>query len=92
MAQQQKNPYDFPILKYDHILECLEQLNITANLEELKHPSPPLVCSMMEQFVFRLMGESREDMRQPKFDAVSLIEFPDLHEESLPEFTFIHKW
>eukprot|EP00808_Paulinella_micropora_P024764 g871.t1 len=75
----------FPLLKPKDILGCLKQLEIPLTLAELKEPSPKKMQEVYEKFMDYLMGISKEELRQPQFQALHVFEFPELHENSLPE-------
>jgi hypothetical protein len=45
---------------------------------------PAHIRGVYEGLVDLLMGIKPEDVKQPRFDAIGYMEYPDLHEESLP--------
>eukprot|EP00457_Paulinella_chromatophora_P007034 gb/GEZN01007054.1/.p1 GENE.gb/GEZN01007054.1/~~gb/GEZN01007054.1/.p1 ORF type:complete len:439 (+),score=85.72 gb/GEZN01007054.1/:178-1494(+) len=75
----------FPLLKPKDIISCLKQLEIPVTMAELKEPSAKGMQKVYERFMDYLMGISKEELRQPQFSALHNLEFPELHEASLPE-------
>jgi len=83
-----KSRYSFPILKLADIAATLEQLQIPCSLEDLKNPNQQVVSVVFEMFITLLMEIPREEMRQPRFGALNTLEFPELHEDSVPNYLF----
>ena len=80
--------YSFPILKVNEILCCLNELSIGAVEDDLKKPQPLKVQMIYSQFIELLLNEKREDMAQPAFSGMQELEYPELHEESVPTIGF----
>ncbi|KAK9864138.1 hypothetical protein WJX84_002045 [Apatococcus fuscideae] len=62
------------------------EMPITA--AQVAKPTADLVRPIYETLVTNLTGLSREDLQQPVLAATDVLEFPELHEESIPAFAF----
>jgi kinetochore protein Nuf2 len=81
--------WSFPLLSFDDLVACLEELGITLTIDDLKKPQPELMKQLYASFVEAIFAAG-DDVVQPKFTGLQAIEFPELHEDSIPEFTFVH--
>lgn len=81
--------YSFPMLKDQEILECLHELQIQTSMDELKKPTQFKVQSIYQQFVEKLLNQKQEDMAQPSFSGMEELEYPELHEDSVPQIGFL---
>ena len=86
--EQRKASYSFPILSRDTILQCLQELQIPCTLDDLEKPKPPFVRMVFENLAEHCMGVTKEEMNQPKFQGLDALQFPELHETSVPQITF----
>ena len=84
--------YSFPILQNKEILLCLQELQMAATEEDLLKPTPVKVQTIYAQFIELLLGEKRDEMVQPAFKGIQELEFPELHEESVPTVSFLNAW
>ncbi len=84
--------YSFPILQNKEILLCLSELSIEATEDDLLNPTAGKVQMMYSQFIELLLNQRREDMLQPSFQGLDEIDFPELHEESVPTMGFLKAW
>jgi|TARA_B100000524_G_scaffold233545_1_gene124129 kinetochore protein Nuf2 len=84
--------YSFPLLKSGEILLCLHELQIASTEEDLQKPNPLKVQLIYSQFIELLLNQRREDMVQPAFSGIQELEFPELHEESVPTISFLNAW
>lgn len=50
-------------------------------------PSPDFVRSIYETFVELCMGITREEMNQPQFSGLHVLNYAELHENSIPQLT-----
>ncbi|KAI8848697.1 Nuf2 family-domain-containing protein [Chytridium lagenaria] len=75
--------FSFPNLKPSEILTCMSDLQIPMSMEDLEKPSTQRVLSVFELFTDILMGVSRDQFSQPNFAAMEILEYPDLHQESI---------
>ncbi|KAG2444243.1 hypothetical protein HXX76_001000 [Chlamydomonas incerta] len=81
--------FSFPTnLSTEEIQQCLADLQIYLDVSQLTKPSYEGVRPYFEQAVIALAGVSREELMQPKFSALSVFEFPELHDESIPTTNF----
>lgn len=76
----------FPILKINEIVACLKELDLAVTPEDIQNPQPAIARAVYEHLAKALMGVTREELRQPKFGALDQLQFPQLHEDSIPEF------
>lgn len=83
-ANQQQ--YFFPKLPTSEILKCLSELGITISKEELLHPDQhkEAIKRLFEYLVEICLGVGREELGQPAFAGLQSINYPELHEESIP--------
>lgn len=78
----------FPVLRPYEIVGCLADLGITVTEQDLLKPTPVMMKSIYMQLLERLACISKEEIEQPVFGAMHVLEFPELHEESIPELAF----
>ena len=78
----------FPVLKPYEIVGCLSDLGISVTEQDLLKPSPALMKSIYMQLLERLACIMKEEIEQPVFGAMHVLEYPELHEESIPELAF----
>lgn len=84
--------FSFPLLKNGEILLCLNELQIASTEEDLLKPNPLKVQLIYSQFIELLLNQKREDMVQPAFSGIQELEYPELHEESVPTISFLNAW
>ncbi|EOD35971.1 hypothetical protein EMIHUDRAFT_362808 [Emiliania huxleyi CCMP1516] len=85
-----KQPKDaFPLLKSAEILQCLNELGIASSEDDLLHPTGLKVQHIYASFNELLLHRKREDMAQPDFEGLQELEFPELHEQSVPMIGFL---
>ncbi|KAJ3111653.1 kinetochore-associated Ndc80 complex subunit nuf2 [Phlyctochytrium bullatum] len=58
------------------------------SMEDLEKPSTARVLAILEQFTEILMGVTRDQYSQLNFSAMEILEFPDLHQESIVLMAF----
>ncbi|KAK9821512.1 hypothetical protein WJX74_005779 [Apatococcus lobatus] len=80
--------FSFPILSDAELLPCLREMEMPVAAAQLAKPSAEFVRPIYETLVTNLTGLSREDLQQPVLAATDVLEFPELHEESIPAFAF----
>ncbi|KXZ46401.1 hypothetical protein GPECTOR_44g76 [Gonium pectorale] len=81
--------FSFPTnLSTDEIQQCLADLQIYLDVNQLTKPTYEAVRPYYEQAVIALTGISREELMQPRFSALSVFEYPELHDESIPTTNF----
>lgn len=82
----------FPLLKNQEILQCLNELGIQSTDDDLVNPTSLKVQHIFASFNELLLHRKREDMSQPDFEGLQELEFPELHEQSVPMIGFITAW
>lgn len=82
-----RHTYSFPNLKIHDIMLCLKELGISMSEDELSCPekNKDVVLHMLEQLTEICTGTTREEMNQPAFSGLSVLEYPELHEDSVPQ-------
>lgn len=82
--------YSFPLLKATAIIECLQDLRIPISQETLENPAKNReeVIRVLEKLVEATSGITREAMSLPAFSPFEVIQYKQLHEESIPELAF----
>jgi kinetochore protein Nuf2 len=82
-----RQAYSFPILKADEISKCLSELGITITQEEITSPDKNRDSTrrILELLTEVCTGVSRDEMAQPAFVGLSVLNFPELHEDSIPQ-------
>lgn len=81
--------YSFPLLPMREIKDTLAELKIVVTEEELKEPAGWKIKGIYEQLIELLLAQWREDMVQPAFAGMDELEFPELHEDSVPMMAFL---
>jgi kinetochore protein Nuf2 len=84
--------YSYPLLQSDEILTVLRELTIDATSDDLINPTPQKVHVVFSQLVELLLNQKQEDTAQPQFSGIDMLEYPELHEESVPAIGFISAW
>ncbi|KAK9816471.1 hypothetical protein WJX72_000700 [[Myrmecia] bisecta] len=80
--------YSFPILSDQELLPCLKEMELPCSAAQLAKPTYEVVRPLYESMVTTLMGITREELQQPVFQAIVALEFPELHDESIPAVAF----
>ncbi|KAI9144568.1 Nuf2 family-domain-containing protein [Paraphysoderma sedebokerense] len=83
-----KKAYSFPQLKPAEIIQCMNDLSIPVTEEDLNKPTPARIQVIYETFLEAFMGITREHLEQPNFQVMEVVEFPDIHMESVVLFNF----
>jgi len=81
--------YSYPLLHSEEILTVLRELTIDATTDDLLNPTPQKVHVVFSQLVELLLNQKQEDTAQPQFKGIDMLEYPELHEESVPAMGFI---
>jgi kinetochore protein Nuf2 len=81
----------FPKLKWSEISKCLNELGISISKDELTHPEEhkDSIRRMLEYLAELCTGTSREEWSQPGFAGLNAINYPELHEDSIPHLNSI---
>lgn len=88
VQRQEQQSFSFPLLTADEILLCLKELQVPLQAKDLEKPSAATVRAVYETLCETCIGVSREELNTPVDDALAGLEFPELHEESIPQLTF----
>eukprot|EP00899_Mesostigma_viride_P008740 jgi/Mesvir1/17868/Mv12945-RA.1 len=80
--------FSFPILNNQEILACLAELDLHIPEADLLKPTYEVIRPVFEGIVQLLVGVTREELHQPIFRAMDLLEYPELHEESIGSLSF----
>jgi len=91
MNNQVKQSYSFPILRASEILLFMKELEVKLTEAELSEPDKhkEAIRRVYEQLVDLCLNISREEMNQPAFSGLSVLSYPQLHEDSIPQITFM---
>ncbi|KAH9265682.1 hypothetical protein BASA84_001490 [Batrachochytrium salamandrivorans] len=76
-------PGSFPILGLQTIRDCLNGLDMTVTVDDLSKPTPHKMLEIYESLTVLLQGVSSEQFAQPSFAILELLEYPDVHKDSL---------
>ena len=77
--------YSFPLLKSSEISSCLTELGLPLTIAQLNDPKEEEIKPVLEKLLELLKGVSREELKQMDFQGMTLLSYPDLHEESIVE-------
>jgi hypothetical protein len=87
--REQRPVYSFPELRNAEILQCLEDLRIPVVDTDLAKPNSSTILRVYEAFVDIFMGASaREPFQQPGLAFTEILEYPELHTDSIALITF----
>jgi kinetochore protein Nuf2 len=81
--------YSFPLLPLREIRATLSELEIQVIDEDLANPMGNKVRLIYEQLIDVLLHMKREERLQPALNASEHLEYPELHEESVPTIAFV---
>ncbi|KAJ3306519.1 kinetochore-associated Ndc80 complex subunit nuf2, partial [Blyttiomyces sp. JEL0837] len=71
------------MLKPSELVSCILELHIQVTPEDLERPQPTRIMAIFEAFTDILMGISRDQFSQPNFATMEMLEYPDLHQDSI---------
>ena len=91
-ASSMSERYSFPLLPVREIRDTFGELRIQVTEDDLANPAGWKVKQIYEQLIELLLNQRREDMAQPSFGGIAELEFPELHEESVPMTAFLKAW
>ena len=91
MAAPGQNFTPFPKLPPAEILEAMQQLDVPCTMEDLTNPADWKVRAIFLALVKRLLNYSEEDARTHNFHAAEHLEFPELHEDTVPTIAFFQQ-
>ncbi|EGF76767.1 hypothetical protein BATDEDRAFT_21005 [Batrachochytrium dendrobatidis JAM81] len=87
-------PGSFPILSLQTLKDCLNGLDMQVTVDDLAKPTPQKMLEIYESLTVLLQGVSSEQFAQPTFAVLELLEYPDVHKDSLGLVAFyrhLHK-
>jgi kinetochore protein Nuf2 len=79
--------FSFPIMKPAEIVQALNDYGIRVSVDELSNPEKykDMFRIVLEQLVEICIGTTREEIYQPAFAGLSSLNYPELHDESIPQ-------
>lgn len=82
------NNYSFPRLQPPVIIKCLSELGLSITKDELLRPEDhkESVKNILLYLSEICLGITRDDYSQPAFTGLQVMNYPGLHEESIPQF------
>lgn len=82
-----RQAYSFPLVKTSEIIQCMNELGITVTEDELMNPDKykDQCRRMLEMLAELCTGIHRDEMSQPAFSGLAVLNYPELHEESIPQ-------
>ena len=81
--------FSFPMLSVRDIRETLPELDIHVTEDDLNNPTPLRVKQIYEQFIELLLHVAPREMAQPGLHNAELLEYEELHQESVPMMAYI---
>ncbi|OQR99123.1 kinetochore protein NUF2 [Thraustotheca clavata] len=84
---ERKN-YSFPIVKMSDLFTYLHEMKINFSEDDIRNCDPAAVRRLMEEFIHILMDMKKEDINQPDLAGLSMLEYPQLYDDSIPEITY----
>lgn len=77
----------FPKLTTSEILTCLCELGFQVTKEQLLHPdeNKETIKALLEYLAEICLGLNHDELTQPAFSGLNAINYPELHEESIPQ-------
>eukprot|EP01100_Stratorugosa_tubuloviscum_P014434 TRINITY_DN771_c0_g1_i1.p1 TRINITY_DN771_c0_g1~~TRINITY_DN771_c0_g1_i1.p1 ORF type:complete len:449 (+),score=134.19 TRINITY_DN771_c0_g1_i1:50-1396(+) len=84
--------WSWPELNKEEIVECLNQLNLSIEIEDLIKPSyekMKIVYESMSQFLTAICNQELYQQNQFTSTFIDFFEFPELHSDSISELLFI---
>jgi len=81
-----RQDFAFPVLKVGAIVQCMHELGINVTEDEVLNPDKHAdQCRhMFEQLAEVCTGITKEEIAQPAFLGLNALNYPELHEESVP--------
>jgi kinetochore protein Nuf2 len=81
-----RHDFAFPVLKVAGIAQCLHDIGISVTEDELLNPEKNIdqIKFIFEQLAELCTGITREEMAQPAFSGLNSLNYPELHDNSVP--------
>jgi kinetochore protein Nuf2 len=85
-AKEEQINWSFPLMKMHEIKDCLNALAIQVTEAQLNDVSnnKTLYKEIMEYLAELCTGINKDEMNQPAFNGLSVLNNPELHEDSIP--------
>lgn len=82
--------YPLPKMSNADVIQGINKLfNTELNEKHLTKPEPDVMRGLYEKMVESFIGVSLEELGNPHFGDFNSLEYPQLHEESIFEITFL---
>lgn len=85
MQSKEKQRQNYLDLDISEILQCMDELNIPFNENELLKPNLPTVIRIYEFFLEMFTGATKDSWSNPNFEALEILEHPEIHQESISQ-------
>ena len=69
-------------------MSCLRDFDETITVEDLHAGNVAVLRKIYEAFLQLFSGVSKDDMGHMDYYGLTELSYPELHEDSVPEFTF----
>jgi hypothetical protein len=89
MTSRRREQFSFPILTHEEIVQCLSEMGLHADEDDLVKGKPESVRNTYELLLFECLGLTKEELYQPKLAGLDAITNEELHEESIPTLHFV---
>ena len=83
-----KVQYPFPLMKIAEIVKCMEYMNVSITEQDISKPNPAKIQKVYETMLEIFKGIPRDLFQKPNLDLLDMLEYPDLHNNSLPLISF----
>lgn len=80
--------FQCPILKSTDLATCLRDFHESITPEDIQNANVVVVRKIFESFLGLFLGITKEEMSQMEYFGATELNYPELHEDSIPEFTF----
>lgn len=84
-------PFKFPRMDYMEIQEDMSQTNISMSKEMMRNPSPDDVRRIFDHFIEDVRGKKPEDMAQPAFGCLEVLDYQELFEGGIPNLHYLRE-
>lgn len=81
----------FPKLKIKEIQHSMQELQCPIQEKDLNEPKPEVVMKVYEYFLELLVGSSREVLSIPSSQGIDMIQYKELHMESIGEASLLRE-
>lgn len=81
--------YKYPLIDASELVDMLNELDIKCSKEEIIRPQPSSIISLYETFLHLLVSDTTTVC--PSYAVLEILEFPDLHTDSLGLMSFYRK-